>query len=113
EVLDEPRDVLAALAQRRDGDLDDVEAVVEILAEGAARDRAPEVDVGGDDDAGVDLELLLAADAIELAVLQRLQQLGLHGDGHLADLVEEERAAVGELELARLGLGGAGERAAL
>ena len=37
EVLDEERDVLAALAQRRRGDGDDVEAVVEVLAEAPAR----------------------------------------------------------------------------
>ncbi len=40
----------------------------------------------------------VAADALELAFLQDAQQLGLDGRRHLADLVEEERAAVGELE---------------
>ena len=35
EVLDEQRDVLGALAQRRDAQRDDVEAVEQVLAEGA------------------------------------------------------------------------------
>src|SRR5438105_6488593 len=34
------------------------------------------------------------------ALLQDAQQLRLQGIGHVPDLVEEERAAVGELELA-------------
>ncbi len=52
-------------------------------------------------------------DALELALLQRAQELHLHLDRDLADLVEEERAAVGELEAPRLARHGAGERAAL
>jgi hypothetical protein len=57
-----------------------------------------EVAVGGRDDAHVDLHGLVAADALELALLQHAQQLHLDGRGDLADLVEEERAAVGLLE---------------
>ena len=52
-------------------------------------------------------------DALELALLQRAQQLHLHLDRDLADLVEEERPAVGELEAPRLAGHGARERAAL
>src|SRR5437660_294922 len=55
----------------------------------------------------------VVADAVGLAVLQRLEQLGLERHRHLADLVEEEGAAVGQLELARLGARRAGEGAAL
>jgi hypothetical protein len=41
------------------------------------------------------------------------QELGLSGEVGLADLVEEERAAVGDLELPARARVGAGERAAL
>ena len=58
EVLGEQRDVLAALAQRRDPHLDHVEPVVEVLAEGAARDLGLEIAVGRGDHADVDLDLL-------------------------------------------------------
>ena len=55
----------------------------------------------------------LAADALELLLLQRAQQLDLHRGRDVADLVEEQRAAVGELEPAELLLDRAGERALL
>ena len=50
----ERQDVVAALAQRRHVQLDDLEPVVEVLAEGAARDAVGEVAVGGGHDAHVD-----------------------------------------------------------
>ena len=55
EVLDEQRDVLAPLAQRRQRDRDDVDAVEEILAERSRLDRLGEIAVRGGDDAHVDL----------------------------------------------------------
>ena len=55
---------------------------------------------------------LQRADALHLAVLERAQQLGLHRQRQLADLVEEQRAAVRRLEHAGLRFDGAGERAA-
>ena len=50
---------------------------------------------------------------VDLALLQRAQQLGLQLERQLADLVEEQRAAVRELEAARAALQRAGEGAAL
>ncbi len=98
EVLDEERDVARALAQRRQADRHDVEAVEEVFAERAGGDELLEVAVGRRDEAHVDADRLDAADALELALLQRAQELDLHLDGDLANLVEEQRAAVGELE---------------
>ena len=54
-----------------------------------------------------------AAEAHELALLEHAQQLGLDRRRHLADLVEEQHAAVGLLDASRLGGDRAGERAAL
>ena len=56
EVADELRDVLAALAQRRQADLDDAQAVVEVLAELAVGDPLREARVGRREDAHVDRE---------------------------------------------------------
>ena len=100
-MLGEDGDLLGAVAERRDEDIDDVEAVVEVLAEASLGDGALEVLVGGGDDADVDLDVAAGAQAGELAILQDVQELGLQRQGHLADLVEEDGAAVGELELAR------------
>ena len=54
-----------------------------------------------------------AADALDLALLDRAQQLRLQVVAQVADLVEEQRAARGQLELAELLADGAGERALL
>jgi hypothetical protein len=51
-------------------------------------------------DAHVDLDRLRAADRLHRLLLQHAQHLGLRLQAHVADLVEEERAAVGQLELA-------------
>ena len=53
------------------------------------------------------------ADALEHALLQHAQQLHLHRRAHVADLVEEQRAALGDLEAALAGGDGAGEGAPL
>ena len=54
-----------------------------------------------------------AAEAREFAVLQHSKKLGLKRRRHVADFVEEQRAVIGELELAGLLLQRAGEGAAL
>ena len=99
-------------AQRRDVDADDVQPVEEVLAELARCHGLLERLVGGGDDAHIHLDGLVAADALERAGLQHAQDLGLRGGGHVADLVEEERAAVALLEFADALEGGAGEGAA-
>ena len=57
--------VLAALAQRRHADGDDREAEVQVFPEAAGRYLGPDVLVGGGDDADVDGDGLLAAEALE------------------------------------------------
>ena len=50
------------------------------------------------EDAHVDAQPLAAADALHLAALDRAQELRLEREIEVADLVEEQRAAVGLLE---------------
>ena len=112
-VEEEPRElrqVLDPVAQRRHPDRDDVDPVVEVLAERPFLDRLLEVDVGRRDQPEVGLDRLGAADALDLPLLDRAQQLGLQVEPQVADLVEEQRAAGGQLELAELLLVRAGER---
>ena len=78
------------------------EAVVEVAAERAAGHHGVEVAVGGGDEPHVHLLRARAAQPLELLLLQRPQQLGLHVERDLADLVEEQRAAVRQLEAADL-----------
>jgi hypothetical protein len=67
--------------------------------------------VGGGDDADIDLADGGLADALDLAAVEDAQELGLEVEGELADLVEEEGAAVGLLEAAGAVGHGAGEGA--
>ena len=50
------------------------------------------------DHADIDLDRRLASDRQDLAALDGAEKLGLHGRAHLADLIEEQRARVGQLE---------------
>jgi hypothetical protein len=58
-------------------------------------DQALEVAVGGADQRHVDLLLVARAQRRHPALLQHAQQARLQGQRHVADLVEEQRAAVG------------------
>ena len=113
ERLDQQREVVLALAQRRQLDGEDVEAVVEILAQLAVLHGVRGIDVGRGNDADVDGLLLPSAKAAELPLLQHAQQLDLRGRRHLRNFVEKERPAVRELEASFASIGRAGERALL
>ncbi len=102
EPPDEERDVLPALAQGRDADREDVQPVVEVGPEAARLDGGLEVVVGGGDEADVDLPRLARADPLELSLLEDAEELRLEVEAEVPDLVEEEGAAVGELETADL-----------
>ena len=90
--------VLEPLAQRRHADLDDVEPVVQVLPELAGQHLGAEVLVGRTQQPHVDRLLADGAHRPHRALLDRAQQLGLHRQRQVADLVEEQRAAVGRLE---------------
>ena len=85
--------VLDAVAQRRHPQRDDVQAVVEVLAERSLLDRLLQVDVGGRNQPEVGLDRVRPADALDLALLDGAQQLGLQLVAQVADLVQEQRAA--------------------
>jgi hypothetical protein len=80
--------------------LDHVEAVKRSSRKRPAFDFLLQVAVGGGEDAGVDADFGVGADALEAAVLRDAQQLGLELRRHLGDFIEENRAAVGHLESA-------------
>ena len=77
EVAGQERDVLAPLAQRRHVEGDDVQAEVEVLAEGPPADLLLEVLVGGGDHPHVDGHRGRAAHRLDLLLLEGAQDLGL------------------------------------
>ena len=107
--MGQDQDVLGTLAQRRDRDLEYVEAVIEVLAEALPRDGVGEVAVGRGDEAHIGLERAGPAQALELPLLEHPQELGLHHRAHLGDLVEEQRPSGGLLDAADLGRDRPGE----
>jgi hypothetical protein len=67
-----------ALAQRRDRQRHDVEAIVEVPAEGPRARGRGDVEVRGGDEGHVDRHVVRAAEAPDGALLQDAQELRLH-----------------------------------
>jgi hypothetical protein len=95
EVADQRRQVLEAIAQRRDRDVHDRDAVEEIEAEALGVDHRRQVAVAGHDHPRVEGQRTVGAEGLHRARLERAQQPRLRGERQLAELVEEQRTAVG------------------
>ena len=100
--------VFAALAQRGNHHLDDVEAVVEILPETPRLHVGRQVAVGGAHDAHIHRLFLRGAERAYAALLDRAQQFGLHGQRQVANFIKKQGAALCGLKIACAVLGGAG-----
>src|SRR4029453_4387933 len=111
EMFRQQGNIFSSIAKRGQVQRDDIDSVVKILAELSFPDQILEVLVRRGDDANVDLYGLYAADAREFAFLQNPQQLSLRHGTEVPDFVEEQGAAVGELELAHAASRRIGERA--
>src|SRR6266567_1475362 len=105
-------DVFATLAQRWNFEGKHNEPIEQILPETAGGHFFFQIAVGGGNNAHVDLARACVADAFNFLLLQDPQQLGLHGQRDFPNLVEKERAAVGEFEPPGLVAHRARERAA-
>ena len=113
EVFGQRLDVAGPIAQRRQRQDRDLEPVVQVLAEAPGADGIRQIDVRGSDQPHVDRDRCPAAHADHLVLLQHAQQLDLHRDRKIADLVEEQRSSVGGLEPTGLRAERPGERALL
>ena len=113
EVLEQEGDVLLALAQGRDRQLDDRKPVIKIRAEAAGAARLAQVDLTGRDRAQIDRVAAIGPEPFDDPLLQRAQQLSLDRERHTVDLVEEKRAPAGVLELPDPSFCRAGEGAGL
>jgi hypothetical protein len=112
-VLGQPHHVALALAQRWQRQREHGEPVVEVLPEAPGRDGGAQVLVGGGDDPDVDGLVARATEPPHRALLDHLQQLGLHRLRQQPNLVQEDRAAMRRLEQPLLGAPRVGEGAAL
>ncbi|MNY02868.1 hypothetical protein D3C86_1354580 [compost metagenome] len=94
----EQGDVLAALAQRWQRQLQRVDAVVEILTELPGCDQLRQRLMRRRDNPHVDRNRYGTAQTQDLALLQHAQQPRLQRDRHVANLVKKQRAGMGRFE---------------
>src|SRR5258705_4693737 len=109
---DECRDSLATLAKRRNQDRRRVQAIVKVVAECPLFDHRAKIAIGGRDQPDINLIIVRRSDRLNLVSLDRPQQLGLESQRKFADLVKEQRSAVGRAKVAERILARIGECAA-
>src|SRR5262249_40874181 len=112
-MINQRWDVLPTLPQRWQMDPDDGEPEKEILPALAFRHHQRQVLIGCGDQTEVQGDRPGAADAIGLLSLDDPQYLRLDGGTHISDLIEERRAAIGQLEFPDVRTLSPGERAPL
>ena len=112
ESVQQRRNVLRALAERRNHNRDDVDPIEEVLAESTFADARLKIGVGCADDPGAESDRRLAADAVKLALFEQAQELCLESRSEIADLVQKKRALAGSFGIAEVTRLRTGERAA-
>ena len=100
QEVDQKGEVALAISQRRELDHGHGQAIEEVWPEAPGDGVVTEGSIRRRDDAGIDLHRGRRSNRHDLSLLQRAQQLDLHGQWELADLVEEQGAARRKLEVA-------------
>ncbi len=98
QELGQSFDVVGALAERWDAQLELIETVEQIAAEAAVMYGLLQIQVGGGDDANVYVNLTTAAQAVVGDPVKDAQQLHLNFGVEFSDFVEEQSAVIGHLE---------------
>src|SRR5215831_4814239 len=111
EMRKQERNVFAAFAERGQAQVNDVQAVKEVLAEATFLNQGQEIDVRGGHNAYVHLNLLGAAKTHEFALLDDAKELCLRLRADCGDLVEEDGALIRDFEQSFFRGHGACERA--
>jgi hypothetical protein len=81
KMLGQERDVLLSVAKRRQGNREDMQAVIQIGSKGSSLYRGRQVRIRGGNQANVYRNGLSSTDSINHPVLQDTQQLGLGFQG--------------------------------
>ena len=99
------------MTERRKGDGEHIQAVIEIHSEQLLGDQPGEILIGCRHHAHIDVTGIRAAQPFKLLLLQDAQQFRLQFERNVADFIQEQRAAVRRLETAQLLRHGAREGA--
>ena len=102
KALRQRHDILPALPQGRQGDMNGVDSIVKILPEPALADQLLQVHIRCTNQPDIHWNGLCAANTHDAPVLDHPKQLGLQVQRNIANLIQEERAAVGLLKLAHV-----------
>jgi len=114
EIIGQQDDVLAPVPQGRQGQLEGAQAEEQIGAEKLLLDHVGQIRVGGGNDFDVHVDEPVAAQAHELLLFHHPEQGSLEVQLEVADFVQEDGAAVGQLKLADVAVFlGPGEGAAV
>src|SRR4030095_9364366 len=105
--------VFDTLTKRGNGDRKHVQTIEQVFAKRTFPDSLVEVPMRGRDDPHIDVNAPRAAEPLDLSLLEDANKLDLHIRRQLADLVEEDRRVVGQLEAADLTRERPGERSLL
>src|SRR5262245_56945928 len=97
-MLREQRNVFAAVAERRQVDLDRVEPEEKVLAKTSCLHLSLQVGVRCREDAHIYLAWPGGSHAFQFPTMQDAQQLGLLNRWRVRDLIEEECSAIGHFE---------------
>ena len=109
EVVGEADDFFAPLPQRGHEDADNVDEALQILAERSSARHGLDVPGRGGENPDVGADQLASPGSEELTVPQYVGDPRLNDPGEFADLVQEKRAAVGEVQRSRATAGRIGE----
>ena len=107
KMLDQRGNIFATLAQRRQAQGKDEDAVEQVLPEFSVAHERLEIVMSGDDHPHIHGNRAVAADALDFTLLKHAQQFRLHGERHVADLIEKDGAVLRLLELAEMPRAGA------
>src|SRR5688500_9196174 len=98
KVLRQYRNVVSALAQRRQLNLDGVESKQQILAKPSLGHFSMQVGIRRRQQSHIHLLRLGRSDSLKITRLQHSQQLRLQVQRHVSNLVEKQRSAVCEFK---------------
>ena len=104
EVAQQKRYFFLALAQGRHVHGECAQPVVKIFAQLSIGNGLFHIDLGRGQYACVHLDRVLGAGTRKMSVSQNVQQLGLQAERHFGDLIQKQRAALTQFQLAGLGL---------
>src|SRR5450755_3140602 len=90
-----------------------IEAIEQIFTKGIFQHGLLQVAMRGSYDANLHMHRVAAAETPKLLILQDLKQFGLQAQIHVADFIQQKRAAVRKFKDAGLALVGSRKRSAL